>query len=579
MAQQKLKKSAQTEPSREWNIFRTWSFWISSSFILTLKTLVVPMYHSTDFEVHRNWMAITHNLPMKVWYYENTSEWTLDYPPLFAYFELLLGMVSVFQVANRVVPSALIIQKEAYFSKELLYFHRFSVIVCDLFYIISCGFLANTMHSIRFKGDRSKHCAMGLFLLLIANITLILIDNIHFQYNSLLTTVLLLSISLALQERFLLAAFMYCILLNMKHIYLYYAFAYVLIYSFAYLLKTLDRSVISRCAKLAFSMCIPFLVSFGQFSVILLVGVFFVIMRQIWIRKLITLGPFLWLGGIELCSQIISRLFPFQRGLTHAYWAPNLWALYNFIDLILYNLLKRFSKLSPAINPPLYTSGLVQEYPHSVLPSINAHITLVVILCLLSPSICILMKQRRRFRDPNTFILLLTHSAFAFFLAGYHVHEKAVLLITIPYTILAVLDHRFLPSFIVLSTIANISIFPLFFTPFESILKVTLMIFYHLFAICVANYCCKVKAAASSMMNIWQKLYLVFVFVIQCYCLLLHNLILGSRFEYIPLMLTSVSVAIGIVFVFVDFLWKGYCSIDPSLHCKCLTFKEKMKSS
>ncbi|VDK19198.1 unnamed protein product [Anisakis simplex] len=399
-------------------------------------------------------MAITHNLPMKVWYYENTSEWTLDYPPLFAYFELLLGMVSVFQVANRVVPPALIIQKEAYFSKGLLYFQRFSVIVCDLFYIISCGFLANTMHSIRIIGDRSKHCAMGLFLLLIANITLILIDNIHFQYNSLLTTVLLLSISLALQERFLLAAFMYCILLNMKHIYLYYAFAYVVIYSFAYLLKTLDRSVISRCAKLAFSISIPFLVSFG---------------------------PFLWLGGMELCSQIISRLFPFQRGLTHAYWAPNLWALYNFIDLTLYNLLKRFSKLSPAISPPLYTSGLVQEYPHSVLPSISAHITLVVILCLLTPSICILMK-RRRFRDPNTFILLLTHSAFAFFLAGYHVHEKAVLLITIPYTILAVLsglferehlqDHRFLPSFIVLSTIANISIFPLFFTPFESILKV-----------------------------------------------------------------------------------------------------------
>nr|XP_015196769.1 PREDICTED: probable dolichyl pyrophosphate Glc1Man9GlcNAc2 alpha-1,3-glucosyltransferase [Lepisosteus oculatus] len=223
-----------------------WSWFLTlAAGISLLKGLLINTYHSTDFEVHRNWLAITHSLPLSLWYYEDTSEWTLDYPPLFAWFEFGLSHIAKF-----FDKEMLVVQNLNYASSATIIFQRLSVIFTDIVFIYAVKEWCQCVRGI--KGPRDLWLKPGFVLavLLLWNFGLIVVDRILHQDGS-------------VKWRSL---------------------------SFA------------RLAVLGTIVCSVFALSFG---------------------------PFIAMGQLP---QVLSRLFPFKRGLCHAYWAPNFWALYNVLD-------------------------------------------------------------------------------------------------------------------------------------------------------------------------------------------------------------------------------------------------------
>ena len=69
-------------------------------------------------------------------------------------------------------------------------------------------------------------------------------------------------------------------------------------------------------------------------------------------------------------QQLFNRLFPFGRGLCHAYWAPNFWVFYIILDKVLAFLLRKVG-FNIAIPEASFTGGLVGDSsPFAVLPKV-----------------------------------------------------------------------------------------------------------------------------------------------------------------------------------------------------------------
>ena len=90
---------------------------------------------------------------------------------------------------------------------------------------------------------------------------------------------------------------------------------------------------------------------------------------------------------INHLPQLLSRLFPFKRGLNHAYWAPNIWAVITAIDRLLLWLTRRSSYLARYLllnidGVDSASRGLVGDTVFAILPNIKPMHTLILTTAL-----------------------------------------------------------------------------------------------------------------------------------------------------------------------------------------------------
>ncbi|XP_016939264.2 probable dolichyl pyrophosphate Glc1Man9GlcNAc2 alpha-1,3-glucosyltransferase [Drosophila suzukii] len=474
-------------------------FWHLVGIATGLKILLIPAYHSTDFEVHRNWLAITHSLPLERWYVEATSEWTLDYPPFFAHFEWMLS-----QVAKYVDPRMLEVQNLNYESKGTVYFQRLSVIATDMVYVLG---VRSCLGSLGLARDTQQHFAGSMLLLL--NVGLLFVDHIHFQYNGFLFGILLLSIGALIRQRFLWSAFAFAVLLNFKHIFLYMAPAFgVYLLRFYCLEQANVVSTVAALVKLLAVGLTPFAVSFGPF----------------------------W----QQLPQVFSRLFPFKRGLTHAYWAPNFWALYNTADKVAAGVLKVQDTGTST------TSGLVQEVRHSVLPAITPPVTFALTVLFMLPILVKLFRSPKN-QSPLVFLRAVVLCGCSSFVFGWHVHEKAILMVLIPLCLLTLVNREDARYAYILGIAGYFSLFPLLFDADLYIPRYSLYMSY------VAMLYGQLYRIFPNFrgFHALEWLYMLGFLAIPLYEHLLSFLLhLDKRLPFLPLLLTSVYSALGVLYFF-----------------------------
>ncbi|KAI1434513.1 glycosyltransferase family 57 protein [Xylaria sp. CBS 124048] len=362
-----------------------------------------PMFG--DYEAQRHWMEITTKLPISQWYFHDLQWWGLDYPPLTAYHSWLLG-----HIGSYIDPSWFALyQSRGLDNPELKIFMRGTVIVSEYLIYIPAVVIFTRRYSQVF-GVAQWPASLALIAILMQPGT-ILIDHIHFQYNTVMLGFVVASMSSALAGRYMWSSIFFVAALGFKQMALYYAPAV-----FAFLLgsSVFPRINLSRFIGIASA-------TVAAFTILLLplvLGALHDANRGVYSRPDLEgfrpplpifafLSPYLdpsaaYYPAVEQIIQMIHRVFPFARGLFEDKVA-NFWCTANLIIKL-------------------------RGFPVELLQRASLLATLIAIL----PACVILFFRPRKELLPYAFAA----TAWGFFLFSYQVHEKSVLLPLLPMTLL-----------------------------------------------------------------------------------------------------------------------------------------------
>ena len=358
-----------------------------------------------DYEAQRHWMEVTTQLPVSQWYFHDLEWWGLDYPPLTAYHSWLLGKVGAF-----IDPSWFALHTSRGLDDPTLkIFMRATVIVSEyLVYIPAAVIFVRRLSKL--QGVNTWTAAIALTAILMQPGT-ILIDHVHFQYNTVMLGLVMASMSSILAGRYMWSCVFFVLALGFKQMALYYAPA-----MFAYLLGVClsPRINIPRFLGIA-------VVTVASFAILLLpifLGAIYDARRGIVARPELfgnaaplpiftqysfKIDPHAWYYPlIQQTAQIIYRVFPFARGLFEDKVA-NFWCALNVLIKL-------------------------RNYPTEILQRASLLATLAAII---PPCFIIFAKPRKELLP-----LAFATTAWAFFLFSFQVHEKSVLLPLMPMTAL-----------------------------------------------------------------------------------------------------------------------------------------------
>jgi alpha-1,3-glucosyltransferase len=363
-----------------------WRVWLGAA---GLKVLLFPSYRSTDFNVHRNWLAVTYGRNASHWYADapRQNSWTLDYPPLFGLYEYGFSKLAA-RVDVNIVEESL----ADYASLSCVRFQRGTVILTELASLGGAVWAAT-------NGDTQAALAFA------GSGALLLVDHLHFQYNGLLLGHLVYMLAKLRKGDCVAAGVLFALLCCAKHLFLTLTPVLAAVFLAVHVRPRRDK--VRAFLELALSALTA-----------LAAG----------------LSPLLipaWRAGRfkEALTELAGRLFPFDaRGLVHSYWAPNVWALYVFADRVLLKVLRRSAGAGA-------TRGLV-ETAVEVLPRPGPKACALLTILAGLPAVYAAARaapaSMRRLTYP-----CVAHAALAAFAFGWHVHEKFLLVALMPLALLA----------------------------------------------------------------------------------------------------------------------------------------------